>query len=100
MYLVHLRLLPPPGGERLPVATAALLMQGRGADADRVEHVSVHAEAQPCPVVGVYVQTSTLEEAEATAQLAWARAVVTHPPLARWELLSAEVPLLRPDMDE
>ncbi|GGT65149.1 hypothetical protein P6B95_00380 [Streptomyces atratus] len=100
MYLVHLRLLPHPEGEQLPASTAALLTQGRDADADRIEHVSLHADAQPCPVVGVYVQAANLERAEAAAERAWTRAVVAHPPLAHWKLLSAEVPLLRPDLDE
>ncbi|MFD9029544.1 hypothetical protein ACFVZW_00035 [Streptomyces sp. NPDC059567] len=100
MYLVHLRLLPHPEGERLPESVAALLMQARDVDADRIEHVSVHADATPSPVVGVYVHAPTLDRAEAAGRLAWIRAVVAHPPLARWELVSAEVPLFRPHLDE
>ncbi|MEU9860031.1 hypothetical protein AB0D99_04090 [Streptomyces sp. NPDC047971] len=100
MYLVHLRLLPHPEGERLPDSTAALLTRGGDLDADRIEHVSVHADAEPCPVVGVYVHAPTLGRAEAAARQAWVRAVVAHPPLARWELVSAEVPLFRPNPDE
>lgn len=100
MYLVHLRLLPHPEGERLPDSTAALLTQGRDLGADRIEHVSVHADAIPCPVVGLYVHAPTLERAEAAARQAWIRAVVDHPPLGRWELVTAEVPLFRPNPDE
>jgi hypothetical protein len=99
VYLVHLRLLPHPAGELLPERIATLMTKGGAADVDGVETVALHPTAQPCPVVGVYVRAESLVAAEAAAVRAWGRAVLAHPPLAQWELISADVPLLRPDLE-
>ncbi|MER5883782.1 hypothetical protein ABT160_08125 [Streptomyces sp. NPDC001941] len=101
MYLVHIRLLPPPGAVPWPEDLVALMSRDQGPDVDnRIEHVSPHPHARPHPVVGVYVQASTLRAAEAATERAWHRAVLAHPPLGAWTVLSVEAPLLRRHLDD
>ncbi|MEU2060686.1 hypothetical protein [Streptomyces sp. NPDC013455] len=76
------------------------MTEGAATDVERIEHVTLHSAARPCAVVGVYVHAATLAAAEAAAARAWGRAVLAHPLLALWRLQSAEVPLLRPGLDD
>ncbi|WP_234323933.1 hypothetical protein [Streptomyces sp. NRRL S-481] len=54
----------------------------------------VHPEAEPHPVIGVYIREATLERAEAFARQIWRSAVRAQPWLADWELVRAEAPLI------
>ncbi|MFJ9743151.1 hypothetical protein [Streptomyces sp. NPDC101166] len=66
---------------------------------NRVEHISLHPQARPGPVIGVYVHARDLATAESVAEQAWQRATALDPTLLEWRLVSAEVPLMRPDLD-
>ncbi|MER6687656.1 hypothetical protein [Streptomyces minutiscleroticus] len=61
------------------------------------EHVSVHVDVRPHPVLGFYLRAASLVEAEAAADSLWRHAASFVPQLEEWELVRAEVPLLRPD---
>ncbi|MFI1967903.1 hypothetical protein BLA24_22150 [Streptomyces cinnamoneus] len=61
---------------------------------ERVEHVAVHAHAEPHPVLGVYLLAERLEQAELHAAQACRRTIAHRPELAEWELATAQVPLL------
>ncbi|MEW2517105.1 hypothetical protein [Actinacidiphila alni] len=94
MYLVHLHLRRADGSP--PARLTALIGAGvRGAAraGDGVEHVAVHADALPHPVLGVYVVADRVEEAEAGAARAWRRALAAHPELTGWVLVEARTPL-------
>jgi hypothetical protein len=61
-----------------------------------VEHVSVHPDAEPDPVIGVYLLTERMAEAEESARALCARAVITLAPLRGWSVLRAEATLIAP----
>lgn len=65
---------------------------------DGVEHVVVHAEVRPGPVVGLFLRAPDLRTAEATAQALWFRARSARSWLRNWELRGAEAPLLPLDV--
>jgi hypothetical protein len=90
MYLVHLA-LAPPGDVPLPADIKQILEVGAP---DVLEHVSVHAQARPHPVIGLFLRVATLSEAETTAEHIWAHAAAAFPQLVDWSLRRAEVPLL------
>ncbi|MEU3063381.1 hypothetical protein AB0P12_25965 [Streptomyces subrutilus] len=92
MYLVHVHLRPPSAAPRLPDTTAqalGLLARGR----EPVTHVSVHPDPPAHPVIGLYLHTESLAEAEAAARRLWHHLHHAHHPLAAWTLLRAEAPL-------
>jgi hypothetical protein len=97
MYLVHLHLRPtgssPP--RVLPGRIASGLRAAARAE-DGVEHVAVHEDARPYPVLGVYVVADRLEEAEASATRVWDRALASCPDLGGWALAEARTPLIAP----
>ncbi|MER5934831.1 hypothetical protein [Streptomyces sp. NPDC002054] len=93
MYLVHIHLQAPLPGDRLPHRAAAQIA-GHAAGREGLLHVSVHPDPEDRPVVGVYLRAGSLAEAEAAAVRLWQLAQTAIPPLARWTLLRAEVPLL------
>jgi len=97
MYLVHLHLRradgSPPGA--LPEPIGAAVRAAAGAE-DGVEHVAVHGDMRPHPVLGVYVVADCLADAEAGARRAWERARAHHPGLREWALVQAQVPLIAP----
>lgn len=90
MYLVHLA-VAPLGDARLPVEIRQTL---EAIAPDVLEHVSVHAQARPHPVIGLFLRVASLNEAETTAKLIWERATAASPQLAAWRLRRAEVPLI------
>lgn len=98
MYLVHVHLHPHPSGDLLPGNTAATITAST-AEAEGIEHVSVHPHTQPHPVIGIYVQAATLEDAEEMAESVWRRASARHGRLREWGFARAEVPLLRLDAE-
>ncbi|WP_405550574.1 hypothetical protein [Streptomyces sp. NBC_01171] len=98
MYLVHVHVQPPVHGVLLPSGTAdAVAACGR--DVNGVEHVVVHADTHPHPVIGVYISAATLQAAEETAVTLWRRTLDDHHWLHSWTLLRAEVPLIPIDAD-
>ncbi|MGW1889938.1 hypothetical protein ACWCP6_06665 [Streptomyces sp. NPDC002004] len=94
MYLVHVHLASHPRGDILPGRPTVAAIAGCGAGVDGFEHVSVHTEAGPAPVIGMYLRASSLEAAEAAAETLWWRSCTAHPWLYAWEFRRAEVPLL------
>ncbi len=96
MYLVHVSIRQRSSGAALPHAAAELITRvcaGRGG----FEHLSVHADARPHPVLGFYLRADSLAEAEAAAGSLWRHAALCVAQLSDWELVRAEVPLLRID---
>lgn len=91
-YLVHIHLAPREPGVALPAHTASTI--ATAANHPRVLHAVTHPLAEPHPVVGLYLQEATLDEAEAAARCIWQCALVTQPWLGQWQLVRAEVPLL------
>ncbi|MEU6492244.1 hypothetical protein ABZ890_17880 [Streptomyces sp. NPDC046984] len=91
-YLVHIHVAPCRPGAALPSYTASAIASTM--DHPEVVHVAVHPEAEPHPVIGVYLREATLELAEASARRIWRDAVSAQPRLADWELVHAEVPLI------
>lgn len=90
MYLVHL-VLAPPGDAPLPAAIRQIL---EATAPDVLEHVSVHPQARPHPVIGLFLRLASLNEAEVTAKQIWERAAAACPQLTEWRLRRAEVPLV------
>src|SRR5882757_4241990 len=94
MYLVHVYLRPSALNAVLPdEAAAAITDSCRGQDG--FEHASVHIGVPPYPVVGLYVRAVSLEAAEEAAAALWRHASSVHESLGGWELVRAEVPILR-----
>ncbi|MFE9400650.1 hypothetical protein ACFYNY_02610 [Streptomyces sp. NPDC006530] len=96
MYLVHARLLGPPG---TPMPAAAReLVNVKARPRDGLEHVTVHADARPHPVIGLYVRAADLASAEARA-FALVRRTLATGVFDGWSLLDAHVPLVGPFYD-
>lgn len=98
MFLIHAR-LTADGQAALPDEVADIVRQCARPE-DRLEHVSPHPEALPGPVLGLYLLSSTLEEAELAAVSVCMRALETSQRLRGFRLLAcdpAPVPLLAQD---
>jgi hypothetical protein len=97
MYLVHLHLRRADGSPptSLPGPTGPAV-RAAAWPADGVEHVAVHDDARPHPVLGVFLVADRLEDAEAGARRAWEHARDRHPWLREWTLVQAAVPLIAP----
>ncbi|WP_345037695.1 hypothetical protein [Streptomyces sannanensis] len=91
MYLVHARLMPPPGGE-LPWNVRELVLQC-ASEEDRIEHLAVHPRPVARPVLGFYLLADRLEEAESRTGEVCRRALDRHSELDGWALLESAVPL-------
>ncbi|MER5778286.1 hypothetical protein ABT144_29120 [Streptomyces sp. NPDC002039] len=96
MYLVHAHLRPPARGAETPFHLRALVYESARPE-DAVEHVSVHVEAAPGPVLGLFVLADSLAQAESNAEAVCARLLSGHPELTGWTLVHAQVPLLALD---
>ncbi|MFJ4776421.1 hypothetical protein [Streptomyces sp. NPDC088762] len=95
MYLIHASLKALGGAAVLPPDTRALVL-GQAPPEERVEHVSVHEHVLPHPVLGLYLLSDRLLEAEAAARKVCLRALLNCPELSGWTLLEAQAPLLAP----
>ena len=95
MYLVHLT-IASPGNASLPAEIKQVL---EATALDVLEHVSVHSQARPHPVISLFLRVASLKEAETTAEQIWERAAAACPQLTEWSLLRAEVPLLPYDLE-
>ncbi|MFI2213989.1 hypothetical protein [Streptomyces sp. NPDC020141] len=96
MYLIHLALEHREHGRSLPDDVREVLV-ACAAESDALEHVTVHGAECSRQVIGLFLGTAGLAEAEAATARIWRRAVARDPRLRRWELRRAEAPLLRPD---
>ncbi|MFB7370619.1 hypothetical protein ACFC0D_12355 [Streptomyces sp. NPDC056222] len=94
MYLIHAHLEPPPGTgipEDTDVRVCAL-----GRPEERVRHGSLHADARPHPVLGLFVAAPSLAAAESVAREVCERAIGLDPALRGVRLLRCEAPLVTP----
>ncbi|MER6450434.1 hypothetical protein DEJ51_17310 [Streptomyces venezuelae] len=80
-------------------SSAAEAIAGACAGRDGFEHVSVHPDALPHPILGFYLRADSLEEAESATLSLWCRAGSAVPELRAWEPVRAEGPLFRPDLE-
>ncbi|MEU6882047.1 hypothetical protein [Streptomyces sp. NPDC046712] len=94
MYLIHAHLEPPPGAA-LP-ADADVRVRALARPEERVRHGSLHADARPHPVLGLFVAASSLEAAESVARRVCERALDLDPALRGVRLLRCEAPLVAP----
>ncbi|MFE1561066.1 hypothetical protein ACFW6V_39555 [Streptomyces sp. NPDC058734] len=92
MYLVHAGLRAPRDSSDA-VDLRSLIRSRLGPD-DGAEHVSVHPDAQPDPVIGMYLRAGSLVEAEEHAAVLLRLLLSRCPELADWTPLRAEVPLI------
>ncbi|MEX0173130.1 hypothetical protein [Streptomyces sp. LMG1-1-1.1] len=99
MYLIHTSLKALGGATVLPPDTRALVL-GHALPEERVEHVSVHAHVRPHPVLGLYLRSDRLVEAEAAARTVCLRALLHCPELTGWTLLDAQAPLITPVFEQ
>ncbi|MFJ6755856.1 hypothetical protein ACIQNK_12655 [Streptomyces sp. NPDC091273] len=96
MYLVHAHLRPPSRGGQLPPDLRAVVNEAARPE-DGVEHASVHGDASPAPVLGLFLLADSLAQAEVNAAAVCARLLEIHPELSGWTLVRAEAPLLAID---
>ncbi|MBT2440931.1 hypothetical protein J7E93_12565 [Streptomyces sp. ISL-36] len=94
MYLIHAHLEPPPGAAVPVDADTRVCALGR--PEERVRHGSLHADAQPHPVLGLFVAAPSLAAAEAVAREVCERALDLDPALRGIRLLRCEAPLVAP----
>lgn len=92
MYLVHLSFLPPVRGRFSDKAKE--MIRSVAAPGDGLEHITVHRRRGTDPVVGLFLRSRSLTEAENTASLLWHRAVEAHPELREYQLFRCEAPLV------
>ncbi|MGW7459938.1 hypothetical protein [Streptomyces sp. NPDC054797] len=95
MHLIHASLKALGGAAALPSDTRALDL-GQALPQERVEHVSVHAHPLPHPVLGLYLLSDRLLEAEATARTLCLRTLPDCQELSGRNLREAQTPLAGP----
>ncbi|MEV6971920.1 hypothetical protein [Kitasatospora sp. NPDC093806] len=95
MYLVHAALRRPADGRALPPGVRGLLLAAR-CPGEGIEHVVVHREAVPHPVLGVFLLAGSLVEAERRVAVFCDRVLAGVPELAGWRVERAEAPLVGP----
>ncbi|MET8623679.1 hypothetical protein ABZW30_07970 [Kitasatospora sp. NPDC004669] len=95
MYLVHAALRPLSPGLRLSLDARELLLAAIRPE-DRVEHLVVHPDALPNPVLGVYLLADSLAEAESRTDAFCRRALTAVPRLAGWSAARVAAPLVTP----
>ncbi|MFE2721609.1 hypothetical protein [Kitasatospora sp. NPDC059327] len=95
MYLVHATLRPLAPDGSLPRDVRDLLLAAIRPE-DRVEHLVVHPDAVPRPVLGVYLLADSLAEAEHRAAAFCRRALAGTPRLSGWRTAGVAVPLVTP----
>ncbi|MGW2378220.1 hypothetical protein [Kitasatospora sp. NPDC001683] len=95
MYLVHAALRPVSPGRPLPLDARELLLAAVRPE-DRVEHLVVHPDAVPDPVLGVYLVAGSLTEAESRTAAFCRRVLAAVPQLAGWKAAGVAAPLVVP----
>nr|BEK67692.1 hypothetical protein KPHV_49190 [Kitasatospora purpeofusca] len=98
MYLVHTALRSAAPGPSLPPDTRDLL-SALVRPGDGIEHLVLHRDAVPEPVLGLYVLADSLAEAEQRATEFCRSALAALPGLRGWRAARAAVPLITPFYD-
>lgn len=94
MYLIHVHLSSP---DRAPLPDGvADLVRSVTIPEDRLEHVAVHPDAAPDPVLGLYLLADGLADAESRATVLCGRALAADAPLHGWSVARAGAPLVSP----
>ncbi|MFI8105275.1 hypothetical protein [Streptomyces sp. NPDC086023] len=97
MYLVHVALRPPPGAAL--DAELPTLLRALARPEERVEHVVAHPDSLPYPVLGFFLLSGSLADAERAAHAVGRRGTELLAALRGWTVLCAEVPLIAPLME-
>jgi hypothetical protein len=103
MYLVHLHLRRADDAGRserrgrddcaeLPPQTGSWV-RAAARWGDGVEHVALHAQARPGPVLGVYLLADCLDDAEKSAARVCGRTLAARPELRCWSLVNGRTVL-------
>ncbi|MEV6208683.1 hypothetical protein [Kitasatospora sp. NPDC051914] len=95
MYLIHAALRAPAPMAQLP-SECADFVRGLADSEGPVEHVSAHPQAQPDPVLGVYLLAASLGEAERRTESLCRRALQEVPALRGWTVARVGAPLVAP----
>ncbi|WP_159394079.1 hypothetical protein [Streptomyces sp. NRRL S-495] len=98
MYLVHAALRHPAPEAVLPPDTRDLL-SALVRPEDRIEHLVLHRDAVPDPVLGLFLLTDSLAEAERRAAAFCRTALESFPELLGWRADRVAVPLVTPFYD-
>ncbi len=98
MYLVHAVLRHPAAGAALPPDTRELL-SALVRPGDRIEHLVLHRDAVPDPVLGLFLLADSLTEAESRAAAFCRTALGSFPELLGWWADRVDVPLVTPFYD-
>lgn len=91
MYLIHAQLVSE-SGDLVPADTAELVMR-YARPADLLEHVELHPDAAPGPVLGLFLLSASLGEAESAAATLCSRALEGCRELWGFRLLSCRAVL-------
>ncbi|MFJ7910758.1 hypothetical protein [Kitasatospora sp. NPDC096204] len=94
MYLIHVHLRSPDQAP-LPDGVADLV-RSVVTPVDRLEHVAVHSDATPHPVLGLYLLADGLADAESRAAALCGRALASAAPLHGWSVARVGAPLVSP----
>lgn len=92
MYLIHVG-LRAPDGVFLPPDTNAIVMSC-SIPRDGLEHISVHADAEGGPVLGLYLSASGLSQAEQAAAELVSRALAKCPSLTPFTMVTCGAALV------
>ncbi|WP_328959069.1 hypothetical protein [Kitasatospora purpeofusca] len=95
MYLVHAALRPVSQGRRLPRDARELLLATARPE-EGIEHLVVHPDAVPDPVIGIYLLARSLAEAEERGAAFCRRALAAVPELEHWRPARVAAPLVAP----
>jgi hypothetical protein len=95
MYLVHAALQPVSPGRSLPLDARELLLATVHPE-DRVEHLVLHPDAVPDPVLGIYLLADSLAGAERRTAAFCRRALAVVPQFAGWKAERVAAPLVVP----
>lgn len=90
MHLVHLTLISRT--RRTHHEDFREMIESVSEDGDGLEHVSVHRRADADPILGLFLRSQQLRDAEHTAEQLWGRATRTYAELAEYQLFKCQAP--------
>ncbi|MFF7337756.1 hypothetical protein ACFZAT_10460 [Streptomyces sp. NPDC008163] len=85
--------MPRSRGDVLPDSTRAAMTHAAVGIA-KVVYIALHPGTEPGPVIGVYLASASLLDAETAARDIWQAARDSHSWLREWVLVRAEVPIM------